>query len=318
MTHAPPSPCPCLHVLTASQLQQAYVGMALAVASNRSFILPPVRGWKVWWKGMLAGQESGRWLHAPSSHRLNACKQGASSTPSLPSPPPRVQFKCFCDHIWYSVVRCRVVDAQGMPFPVPWCAAGAAPGRWARTWPQECSAFEGRHRARHALCLNVAYGSSCPHPAARKITCSTRTATPMMRGPCRPFTSGQPVSWQTSAHRQKSGRVLAFGLRMHWLIERERNLRTVLQPRSEACLSGAPGHAPDVVRSCLTLPPNFTSSCAGLCAHAAALSSPHLQRLRAARQGSRRQPGTGHSPQPHRFPAAAAAGAVSPVPRLAA
>ncbi|PRW61069.1 hypothetical protein C2E21_0568 [Chlorella sorokiniana] len=51
------------------QLQQAYVGMALAVASNRSFILP--------------------------------------------------QFKCFCDHIWYSVVRCRVVDAQEMPFPVP-------------------------------------------------------------------------------------------------------------------------------------------------------------------------------------------------------
>lgn len=150
-------PCPCLHVLTASQLQQAYVGMALAVASNRSFILPPVRGWKVWWKGMLAGQESGRWLHAPSSHRLNACKQGASSTPSLPSPPPRVQFKCFCDHIWYSVVRCRVVDAQEMPFPVPWCAAGAAPGGWALNWPMCWAALEGRRRARHArhaLCLN--------------------------------------------------------------------------------------------------------------------------------------------------------------------
>ncbi|KAI7844886.1 hypothetical protein COHA_001538 [Chlorella ohadii] len=53
----------------ASGLQQAYVGMALAVASNRSFIMP--------------------------------------------------QLKCFCDHIWYSVVRCRVVDAQEMPFPIP-------------------------------------------------------------------------------------------------------------------------------------------------------------------------------------------------------
>ena len=41
--HVPPSPCPCLLFLIAPQLQQAYVGMALAVASNRSFILPPVR-----------------------------------------------------------------------------------------------------------------------------------------------------------------------------------------------------------------------------------------------------------------------------------
>lgn len=44
---------------------------------------------------------------------------------------------------------------------------------------------------------------------------------------------------------------------MHWLIERERNLRTVLQPRSEACLSGAPGHAPDVMRPYLRRPQNL-------------------------------------------------------------
>lgn len=29
-------------------------------------------------------------------------------------------FQCHCEKIWYSVVRCRVVDAQHMPLPVPW------------------------------------------------------------------------------------------------------------------------------------------------------------------------------------------------------
>jgi hypothetical protein len=52
-----------------SQLQQAYVGLALAAATRRAFILP--------------------------------------------------QFQCYCEKIWYGVVRCRVVDAQAMPLPVP-------------------------------------------------------------------------------------------------------------------------------------------------------------------------------------------------------
>lgn len=52
-----------------SQLQQAYVGMALALAAGRAFVLP--------------------------------------------------KFQCYCEKIWYGVVRCRVVDAQSMPFPVP-------------------------------------------------------------------------------------------------------------------------------------------------------------------------------------------------------
>ncbi|EFN52091.1 hypothetical protein CHLNCDRAFT_59017 [Chlorella variabilis] len=51
------------------QLQQVYVGMALAAVAKRAFILP--------------------------------------------------QFQCYCEKIWYSVVRCRVVDAQTMPLPVP-------------------------------------------------------------------------------------------------------------------------------------------------------------------------------------------------------
>ncbi|KAL4425402.1 hypothetical protein ABPG75_009418 [Micractinium tetrahymenae] len=50
------------------QLQQAYVGMALAVASGRGFILP--------------------------------------------------KFMCWCEKIWYSVVRCRTAEAQDMPLPV--------------------------------------------------------------------------------------------------------------------------------------------------------------------------------------------------------
>ena len=29
-------------------------------------------------------------------------------------------FVCWCEKIWYSVVRCRVVDSQAMPLPVPW------------------------------------------------------------------------------------------------------------------------------------------------------------------------------------------------------
>ncbi|KAI3429328.1 hypothetical protein D9Q98_005423 [Chlorella vulgaris] len=52
-----------------AQLQQAYVGMALAVASKRAFVLPTLQ--------------------------------------------------CYCEKLWYEVVRCRVVDAQAMPFPVP-------------------------------------------------------------------------------------------------------------------------------------------------------------------------------------------------------
>ena len=40
--------------------------------------------------------------------------------PLLPLPPCLLQFQCYCEKIWYSVVRCRVVDAQGMPLPVPW------------------------------------------------------------------------------------------------------------------------------------------------------------------------------------------------------
>lgn len=50
------------------QLQQAYVGMALAVAAGRAFVLP--------------------------------------------------KFMCWCEKIWYSVVRCRTAEAQDMPFPV--------------------------------------------------------------------------------------------------------------------------------------------------------------------------------------------------------
>ncbi|KAL4447412.1 hypothetical protein ABPG75_004631 [Micractinium tetrahymenae] len=50
------------------QLQQAYVGMALAVASGRAFILP--------------------------------------------------KFQCWCEKIWYGVVRCRVVSSPDMPLPV--------------------------------------------------------------------------------------------------------------------------------------------------------------------------------------------------------
>ncbi|KAL4427446.1 hypothetical protein ABPG77_000735 [Micractinium sp. CCAP 211/92] len=50
------------------QLQQAYVGMALAVAAGRAFILP--------------------------------------------------KFQCWCEKIWYAVVRCRVVSSPNMPLPV--------------------------------------------------------------------------------------------------------------------------------------------------------------------------------------------------------
>jgi hypothetical protein len=32
-----------------------------------------------------------------------------------------LQFQCYCEKIWYGVVRCRVVDAQNMTFPRPWC-----------------------------------------------------------------------------------------------------------------------------------------------------------------------------------------------------
>ncbi|GAB4815828.1 hypothetical protein N2152v2_002874 [Parachlorella kessleri] len=51
-----------------AQLQQAYIGMALAVAAGRAFISP--------------------------------------------------KFQCFCEKIWYAVVKCRVVDAQGLQFPI--------------------------------------------------------------------------------------------------------------------------------------------------------------------------------------------------------
>ena len=40
--------------------------------------------------------------------------------PLWPFPAPCLQFQCHCEKIWYSVVRCRVVDAQGMPLPIPW------------------------------------------------------------------------------------------------------------------------------------------------------------------------------------------------------
>lgn len=51
-----------------AQLQQAYVGMALATAAGRAFMLP--------------------------------------------------KFACYCEKIWYSVVRCRTAEAQDMPLPV--------------------------------------------------------------------------------------------------------------------------------------------------------------------------------------------------------
>lgn len=136
-----PLPCPAL------QLQQAYVGMALAVAANRSFILPPVRQQACMEKRNASNRQTtdqGRGiLHAP---RLGCA---AFAPPTMPAPlavgapqpsplpascPPLPQFKCFCDRIWYSVVRCRLVDAQSMPFPVPWCAAGAS-GVATAAWP---------------------------------------------------------------------------------------------------------------------------------------------------------------------------------------
>ena len=36
--------------------------------------------------------------------------------PCTPSP----QFVCYCEKIWYSVVRCRTAEAQNMTLPVPW------------------------------------------------------------------------------------------------------------------------------------------------------------------------------------------------------
>lgn len=30
------------------------------------------------------------------------------------------QFQCYCEKIWYGVVRCRMVDAQDLAFPIDW------------------------------------------------------------------------------------------------------------------------------------------------------------------------------------------------------
>lgn len=76
--------------------------------------------------------------------------------------------------------------------------------------PAQGEACKGMHCAYKNNAVTCWSSRLCP-PAARKIICSTRSATLITRGPCRPFTSGQPLSWQTSARRRKSGRVLAFG-----------------------------------------------------------------------------------------------------------
>ena len=130
-----------------SQLQQAYVGMALALAAGRAFVLPKVgrprrreRGFNE--EGRLCGRVGDGWMDgllgglwgpsvafaavaaAPLLAPRSACRtphlRQPTRHPPTHAPPASPQFQCYCEKIWYGVVRCRVVDAQSMPFPVPW------------------------------------------------------------------------------------------------------------------------------------------------------------------------------------------------------
>ena len=61
------------------------------------------------------------YLSHTAAARGYLCRGHALADPSGPVlPPALLQFQCHCEKIWYSVVRCRVVDAQGMPLPIPW------------------------------------------------------------------------------------------------------------------------------------------------------------------------------------------------------
>lgn len=140
------------------QLQQAYVGMALAVASGRAFILPKVRlgpaagagrapggrkraslggnrapctakcvtlrwppllrgpavlapGGGVFWRSVLrSGRAAATQVRPSPTSSRRRCRAASRHT----------QFQCWCEKIWYPVVRCRVVSSQDMPLPVTW------------------------------------------------------------------------------------------------------------------------------------------------------------------------------------------------------
>lgn len=130
--------------------------MALAVAAGRAFVLPKVRrgarrqGRAPAWEPRAARGPALRlppalpgWVPAapclvrPSWRRGSRESQRSAppappptppspTTPTPPPPPPPCppsQFMCWCEKIWYSVVRCRTAEAQDMPFPVAWWVA---------------------------------------------------------------------------------------------------------------------------------------------------------------------------------------------------
>lgn len=62
----------------------------------------------------------GACLFKPHRRRLRFLPLTCPNPSGPVLPPALLQFQCHCEKIWYSVVRCRVVDAQGMPLPTPW------------------------------------------------------------------------------------------------------------------------------------------------------------------------------------------------------
>lgn len=134
------------------QLEQAYVGMAVAAAAGRAFILPQVRrGWQAGQPGLRAGQpriagraaegcgqgsrqggNAGIVCHAPlqlasrfllsptawrTVHRLH---QLLALRRSLP---PSAQFQCFCQNADKALPRCRRPGSGELQFPAP-CPEG--------------------------------------------------------------------------------------------------------------------------------------------------------------------------------------------------
>ena len=127
-----------LHLATLhAQLQQTYVGMALAAAAGRTFILPkvgagplkrpaqqllPVPLPLMWLAQDYVAAQPGAChpcLPLPnpppfSPICLRACRL------ACPARPPAPQLRCYCEKTWYGTVRCRIFDAQGYPLPITW------------------------------------------------------------------------------------------------------------------------------------------------------------------------------------------------------
>lgn len=95
------------------QLEQAYVGMALAAAAGRAFILPQVQCPR---RLLRATPASAMQLPTPCRRRARLT---AIRPPACPPSPPgsSLQFQCFCQNADQPLPRCRRPDSAKLQFP---------------------------------------------------------------------------------------------------------------------------------------------------------------------------------------------------------